>query len=186
MDLDSMRALFGQEDDYYNVVYANRELDIDAGRLYSVTTKDDIKKSAEIFMDIMAPLVTMLITVALMLFLIVMYQMMKVMVNRSAESIALMKIFGYRSREIRKLYLDGNFLLVAVGALAVIPIAKLLMDAVYPFFIANVACGIDMTWPPVLYGIVYISILLSYLMIRIVLMRRLRKLAPVDVLKNRE
>lgn len=186
MNLDSMRALFGQEDDYYNVVYTDRELDIDAGRLYSVTTKEDIKKSAEIFMDIMAPLVTMLVTVSILLFLIVMYQMMKVMVNRSAESIALMKIFGYRSQEIRKLYLDGNFLLVAVGALAMIPIAKLLMDAVYPTFIANVACGIDMTWPPVLYGIVYVSILLCYLMIRTVLMRRLKNLAPVDVLKNRE
>ena len=112
--------------------------------------------------------------------------MIKVMIDKSAQNISLMKIFGYRNREVRKLYLDGNFLMVALGALILIPIAKLIMDAVYPNFVANVACGIDLTWPPALYAIVYIGILACYLLIQTVLMRRLKKLSPADVLKDRE
>ena len=186
MDIDSMRTLFDQEDDYYNVVYSDHALDIDSGRLYAVSTRAEIVKSSEIFIQMMMPLMTTLIMASILIFIIVMYQMMKVMIDRSAAGISLMKIFGYRNREIRKLYLDGNFFLIAAGALVMIPIAKIIMDAIYPRFVANVACGTDLTWPPILYVIVYAGILLCYLLIRTVLMRKLKKLTPAEVLKGRE
>lgn len=44
MDIDSMRALFNQDDGYYNAVYSDSPLDIDPGRLYAVSTKADIEK----------------------------------------------------------------------------------------------------------------------------------------------
>ena len=61
-----------------------------------------------------------------------MYLMIKVMIDRSAQNIALMKVFGYRKKEIKKLYLDGNFYMIAVGALISVPLSKKLMDAMYP------------------------------------------------------
>ena len=186
MDIDSMRTLFDQEDGYYNVVYSDHALDIDSGRLYAVSTRAEIVKSSEIFIQMMMPLMTTLIMASILIFVIVMYQMMKVMIDRSTTGISLMKIFGYRNREIRKLYLDGHFFLIAAGALIMIPIAKVIMDAIYPRFVANVACGTDLTWPPVLYVIVYAGILLCYLLIRTVLMRKLKKLTPAEVLKGRE
>lgn len=124
-------------------------------------------------MEIMMPLMTMMTSVSVLIFLTVMYQMMKVMLDRAARSISLMKIFGYRNREIRRLYLDGNLLLTAAGALLMIPAAKLLMDFLYPVFIANVACGVDLSWPQLLYVIVYAFILLSYYLVRAVLMKRI-------------
>ncbi len=112
-----MRTLFEQERDYYNVVYADHALDAGSSSLYSVSNREDVKKSSEIFMKIMLPLMSMLTGAAALIFLIVLYQMMKVMTDRSASSISLMKIFGYRRGEIRKLYLGGNFFLVAAGAI---------------------------------------------------------------------
>lgn len=186
MDIDSMRELFDREDDYYNAVYSDKEIDVETDRLLSVSTKADIEKSSDIFMKIMMPMMTSMVVISTLIFLIVMYQMIRVMIDRSAFSISLMKIFGYRSREIRRLYLDGNFLLISVSALVLIPLAKLLMDAVYPSFIANVSCGISLSWQPSLYIIVYVGILLCYLIIRTALMHRLKKLTPAEVLKDRE
>lgn len=186
MDLEGMRTRFGREPDYYNSVYADHALDIDKGRLVGVTTKTDVEKSSDIFIEMMTPMITMLTAVSALIFLIVLYQMMKVMIDRSAGSIALMKIFGYRDREIRKLYLDGNFLLIAAGALLLIPLAKVLMDALYPSFVANVACGVDLSWPLSLYLLVYAGILICYLLIRSLLMRRLKQTTPAEVLKDRE
>ena len=40
-------------------------------------------------------------------------------------------------------------------------------------FIANVACGVDLSWPQLLYVIVYAFILLSYYLVRAVLMKRI-------------
>lgn len=53
--------------------------------------------------------VAMIVIISTLIFAVVMYLMMKVMIDRSAFSISLIKVFGFRTKEIRKLYLDGNF-----------------------------------------------------------------------------
>ena len=51
MDIDSMRELFGQEDGYYNMLLSDEAIDIDEGRLYSVTSRSGIERSSEVFAD---------------------------------------------------------------------------------------------------------------------------------------
>lgn len=186
MEISAMRERFAQEDGYYNAVYADHALDIDAGRLYAVATKADVEKSASIFRKTMTPLVMTMTGSAILIFLIVLYQMTKVMIDRASISISLMKVFGYRNREIRRLYLDGSFRVVALGTLLLLPLAKRFMDAIYPSFVANVACGTDFSWPPVLYAATYVGSLFCYLIIRTILMGRLKRLTPAEVLKERE
>lgn len=186
MDIDSMRKLWGQEEDYFNAVYSTQELEVDSGRLYSVSSRTDAVKSAGIFMENMTQTMITLITAAIVIFLVVLYQMMKVMIDRSAQNISLMKIFGYRNQEIRKLYLDGNFILIAVGAILVLPICKFLTDAVYPYLVANVAGGIDLSWKLWMYFVVYAGILASYMLIQFALMHQIKKTSPAELLKDRE
>lgn len=186
LDRDIMQELFDQEDDYYNVVFADHALDIDNGRLYATVSKENVEESSQIFTDMMGPMVVMLVAISALIFMIVMYLMMKVMIDRSAFSISLMKVFGYRRREIRKLYLDGNFYVILLGALICVPLAKWSMDLVYPYCIANVAIGMDLKFTPQIYIMIYGGILLCYMVINFLLVGRLNKLVPAEVLKNRE
>ena len=186
LDRDVMQELFDQEDDYYNVVFADHALDIDNGRLYATVTKENVEESSQIFTDMMGPMVIMLVAISALIFMIVMYLMMKVMIDRSAFSISLMKVFGYRRREIRRLYLDGNFYVILLGALICVPLAKWSMDLVYPYCIANVAIGMDIRFTPQIYIMIYGGILLCYMVINFLLVGRLNKLVPAEVLKNRE
>lgn len=186
LDRDIMQELFDQEDDYYNVVFADHALDIDNGRLYATVSKENVEESSQIFTDMMGPMVVMLVAISVLIFMIVMYLMMKVMIDRSAFSISLMKVFGYRRREIRRLYLDGNFYVILLGALICVPLAKWSMDLVYPYCIANVAIGMDLKFTPQIYIMIYGGILLCYIVINFLLVGRLNKLVPAEVLKNRE
>lgn len=186
LDLDSMRELFGQEHNYYNTVLSDHSLPIEEGRLYSVISRGDIIKSSEVFMNQMRPLIIGMVLISVLIFAVVMYLMMKVMIDRSAFSISLMKIFGYRKKEIKKLYLNGNFVLIALGALVCIPLSKLCMDTIYPYLISNVACGVDLTFSWSIYVVIYLGILLCYLIINQLLVARLEKMVPAMVLKNRE
>ena len=183
---DVMQELFDQEDDYYNVVFADHALDIDNGRLYATVSKENVEESSQIFTDMMGPMVVMLVAISALIFMIVMYLMMKVMIDRSAFSISLMKVFGYRRREIRRLYLDGNFYVILLGALICVPLAKWSMDLVYPYCIANVAIGMDLKFTPQIYIMIYGGIWLCYIVINFLLVGRLNKLVPAEVLKNRE
>ena len=186
LDRGVMQELFDQEDDYYNVVFADRALDIDNGRLYATVSKENVEESSQIFTDMMGPMVVMLVAISALIFMIVMYLMMKVMIDRSAFSISLMKVFGYRRREIRRLYLDGNFYVILLGALICVPLAKWSMDLVYPYCIANVAIGMDIKFTPQIYIMIYGGIWLCYIVINFLLVGRLNKLVPAEVLKNRE
>ena len=186
MDIDSMRELFGKEDGHYNAVYSDKALDIDEGRLYSVTTKEEVRKSAGVFVEQMMGFIEMLTAAGSVIFCVVMYLMMGVMIDRSRFGISLIKIFGYRPKEIRALYLNGNFMIVALGGLICIPAAKLVMDAVYPSFVANVACCMDISYPWYIYLGIYCAMILIYLLINKLLMRKISRITPAEVLKNRE
>ncbi len=186
MDIDSMRELFGKDEDYFNVVYSDRKLDIDDGRLYSVTAKDDVIRGAGVFTKLMLPLVTTLIAAGTIVFCVVMYLMMGVMIDRSATGISLIKIFGYRAGEIRALYLNGNLAAVAAGALVALPLAKKVIDAIFPSFIPNVACTIKLAFPWQLYLLFFVSVLLVYFVINRMLTGKINRISPAEVLKNRE
>lgn len=186
MNIDSMRSLFGKGDDYYNVVFSDRELDIPADSLYAVTTRKDIVRASGIFVDKMKPMVIMLCSAAVFIFCIVMYLMMKVMADRSAFGISLMKVFGYKMKEIRRLYLNGNLFVVAVGAIINIPLAKAAIDAIYPLVISNVACGMNLSFGIWLYVGLFAAVVLLYFMINPMIMHRVKNIVPAEVLKNRE
>lgn len=186
MDRDAMQELFGQSSDYYNVVFADHALDIDSGRLYSTVTRAGIEQASAIFTNMMRPMVLTVGLLSAVIFLVVLYLMIKVMIDRSAYSISLLKVFGYRTGEVRRLYLDGNFFIVALGALVCIPAAKALIDAIYPNFVTNVSAGLELAFPPLTYAAIYVGVLMCYLLIDLLLVRRLSKLTPAAVLKNRE
>lgn len=186
MDIDSMRELFGQEDDHYNTVFSDKELDIDDGRLYSVTTRADIERASDVFIELMTPMIATLIGASAAIFFMVMFLMLNVMIDRASFGISLIKIFGFRTGEIRKLYLNGNTYIIAIGAAICIPLSKLCSDAMYPFLISNTACGMNLHFTWYMYLGFFAAVMALYFIINTLLVRKLKKMTPAEVLKNRE
>ena len=173
MNIDNMRELFGKTDDYYNVVLSENKLDIDDGRLYSVTSKDDIEKASDVFIKLMNPTIYMLIIVS-------------IIIDRSAFGISLMKVFGYRSKEIKKLYINGNTVIVLIGAYLSIILSKVLVDAYFPNTIANVACEMNLSLPIYVYIMEFALVTIAYFAVNTLLILKINKVTLADVLKNRE
>ncbi|WP_028521615.1 ABC transporter permease [Ruminococcus flavefaciens] len=186
MDIDSMRELFGREDDFYNTIFSDNKLDIEEGRLYSVTTKEDIDHSSEVFLSMMRPTQVMLLSVSVVIFFVVMYLMLKVMIDRASFGISLVKVFGYRMNEVRKLYINGYMFVVAIGALICIPLTKCIADKIYPNIISNTACGVNIRFPLYVYPLIFVGVMVIYFIIITLLVNRLKKISPTEVLKNRE
>lgn len=186
MDIDVMRNTFGVSDNYFNTVLSDQELNIDEGRLNSVITKEDIEKSTQVFVDNMKTTSTTFTVVSLIIFVVVLYLMMNMTISKSAYNISVTKIMGFRSNEIRKLYLDGNKYIIAVGALICIPLSKKIVDIIFPSFLVNVAGGMNVSYSFGFYPLIYAAVILVYLVINRILVRRINKITPAAVLKNRE
>ena len=186
MDLETMREMFGFEDDYYNVVFADEALNIPSGRLYTTLEKQKVIASAGVFVSLMFSMIYIMCGLSTVIFIIVMYLMLGVMIDNSSYDISLMKIFGYRRSEIRKLYLNGNFYIVALGTLIILPLSKLIIDTLYPYFISNVTCAMDLSMSPLVYVMIYCLILIIYLVVTFFLNRKIDAVSIQEVLKNRE
>ncbi|MCR4689620.1 MAG: ABC transporter permease [Saccharofermentans sp.] len=187
MDIDECRELFGEDDDYFNAVFSDHALDIDSGRLYSTLSKSDIEKTAGIFVNQMSAMIIAMSVTPAVIFVVVLYLMLKMMLDRSSFNISLVKIFGFRNKEVRQMYLDGNFYIVALGSLIAIPLCKAIMDYIYPrYMVNNVGVGVDSSYSMSMYAVIFAVILILYLIISSVLVGRIKKIDPTEVLKNRE
>lgn len=186
MDIDVMRELFDQDDGYYNTVFSKDKLDIDEGRLYGIVSRDDILESSDTFLNMLMALIIILGCASLLIFVIVMYLMVKVMIDGASFSISLTKVFGYQKKEISKLYLDGNFILVILSTIISIGLAKLIMDSIFPLFVANISSGFDLTFDIWLYPVIFVGTVILYYVIHRILMLQINRYSPAEVIKNRE
>lgn len=186
MDIDAMRELFNQKDIFYNTLFSKEELSIENGRIYNVITYEDIKEVSAIFMNLMRDMIIMIMVMSMCLFVIVMYILLKLIIDKASMSISLVKIFGYNDREIRKLYLDANLFIVVITCIVGIPIARIIINAVYPSMVSNVAAGMDLSWPIEMYFILVVMILVTYFIVIIFLNKYLKKVSLAEIIKARE
>lgn len=186
MDIDSMRQLFNKESDYYNTIFSDEKLDIEEGRVYSITTKEDVIRSSEIFLSMMRTTQIMLLSVSILIFFIVVYLMLKVMIDRSSMGISLIKIFGYRIKEVKKLYLNAYTLVIAICVNICIPLTKIIADIIYPNIISNTACGVNIAFPIYVYPCLFVGVMLIYFIVVTLLLNKLKVISPMEILKNRE
>ena len=187
MDIDDMRDVFNKGDDYYNTLVSNETIDIEPERLFASYSRESLINTAKIEMDGMITSICIYICVAIVVFFIITYLMIKLMIDRASMSISLFKIFGYHKNEIKKLYIDGNFYLILVSAVLGIPISKIFVDKFwFPITNANVDVGYDTHYSPLLYLMIFASIMLLYFIISNILKSVVNKIQMCEVLKNRE
>ncbi|MDE7309501.1 MAG: hypothetical protein K2N61_12745 [Lachnospiraceae bacterium] len=186
MDIESMRNRFDHEEDYYNVLLSDEKLDIDSGRIYSTITAGDLRYASEIFWTLMKKLVYMLIVSSVILFVLIMYLMVKMIIERQTNNISMFKLFGYTKREISKLYLRNNAYTVLVSTAIFIPITKWIIVQIYPFLTSNRAVGFNLSFSLEIYiflvGVIFVSYLIAY----ILSVLKLNKVDIQEVLKERE
>lgn len=189
MNIDTLRELFEEEDDYYNALFSDSELTIDSGDLFTVTEKSDLIDFVDVFVENMSPMIYLMYGLSIVVFFAVLYLMMKVMIDHSAFSISMMRVFGYRDNEIRKMYLDGNFVVFIVAAILAIPLSKGVMSKKWPQMVDHVALGIDVSFSWQNYVIMAATMLIVYFTVSAMLNHGLKKQmknAASDILKTRE
>ena len=112
--------------------------------------------------------------------------MCNVMLERAGFGISLVKIFGYRDKEIRKVYLTGNFYVIFMGAVIGILISKNIADLLYPSLLANASCGMNLHFDRSVYVLIFAVIIGIYLIINLFLVHKLNNVSYADVLKERD
>lgn len=186
MHIDEMRERFNQKDDYYNVLISQEALDIEAGRIYAKTTDQEIRNASEVFWSLMKSLVYVLIIASVILFVLVMYLMVKMIIERQTNNISMFNVFGFTKSEISKLYLRNNLYTVLISAAIFIPVTKWVIVQIYPFLTSNRSVGFNLSFSNEIYFFLIGLIIVSYFISFVLAKFKLNKIGIQEVLKERE
>ena len=96
-----------------------------------------------------------------------------------------MKIFGYNDREVRKIYLDSNFVTILIASLVAVPASKFIMDGIMSWFVQHVVSGFDLSFSLIHYILIYALIFVTYFVVNLILNKKLKKVTPADIIKER-
>lgn len=121
MPLARFNSEFGLPADAYIGIWSDKPMTFAQGEIQSTKSIDAIVKGFGMLIDQMGGMIYGLIAAAFILGLIIIYIVTGLVVDESRTSISLMKVFGYRQKEIGKLILSSNTLIVVVGYLLGIP-----------------------------------------------------------------
>lgn len=121
MPLARFNSEFGLPTDAYIGIWSDEPMTFTQGEIQSTKSIDAIIKGFGMLIDQMGAMIYGLIAAAFILGLIIIYIVTGLVVDESRASISLMKVFGYRKKEIGRLILGSNTLIVVVGYLLGIP-----------------------------------------------------------------
>ncbi|MGN1086061.1 MAG: FtsX-like permease family protein, partial [Porcipelethomonas sp.] len=119
-------------------------------------------------------------------FMLVIYLLAKIIIEKNAQSISIAKILGYEKREINKIYIHTTTIVTIVSLIAVLPIIHLLLNWVWHAMMSGYTGWI----PCVVQGSTYCKVvaagIVTYAVVAAMLMRQTNKIPQADALKNVE
>lgn len=121
MPLDQFNVEFVLPADAYTGIWSNEPMTFARGEISSTKSIDAIVAGFGSLIDQMGPMIYGLIFAAFIVGLIIIYIATGLVVDESRASISLMKVFGYKKKEINKLILNSNTIIVVLGYLLGIP-----------------------------------------------------------------
>jgi efflux ABC transporter, permease protein len=185
MDRKDCNKMVGMKEYYYNGVFTDKKLKVEDKELATIINSSDMKKIAGQFMVNFKNLMPMIMSVALVIYLVVMYVLTKTIVDKYKESISYLRIFGYYDKEIEKIFIRVSTIAVAVFLVILIPLEKYLVRSLVILAFYKFDGYVDPHIPAYVYLSTVICGMMVYLINRWILVRRIKKINMSEVLKDR-
>ncbi len=187
MDREALNSRFDLEENYYNCYFADEEIkDIDEKLIATVISEDDMNKVSRQLMDSLGGMMDIFFYIGVIIFMLVIYLLSKIIVEKNAQSISMIKILGYSHGEINGLYVITTAIVVITSLILTMPIVDILMKVIveYMFFMYSGWMNYFVPFS----SFVYIAVagIIAYAVIAFLQMQKVKRIPMEDVLKNVE
>lgn len=186
MEMDSLNELLGYEEGAFNSYLSNEELDIPDEYLAKRITREDMTQSITQMLDSFKGVFRILNVASVGIYMILMYILTKTVIEKNALAISFMKVFGYDSKEIGKLYLNATTITVLVSLLVCIPLELVCFKAILVYVSSMIEGYIPFYLPKGVCGAIILIGIVAYFAINALHIRKVKRIPMSEALKNRE
>ena len=187
LSLDHYSDTFDLEKDYFNGYFSNEEIkDLDERDISTVITTEDLTLLADQLKDSLGIFFPIMSIFAVVLFVLMIYLLAKLVIDRSAQSISMMKILGYSSREISMLYNRATGIVALLSLLISLPVSYWSLALVLKVLMMRYNGWLTLYIAPWIYGACLGLGFVCYLLVDRIEMHRIGKIPMAMALKNVE
>lgn len=186
MDREALAKMLEKDTDSFNCYISNEKLDMDENYIVKVISRSDMLGAASQMLDSFSTVILFVNLFSVVVYMVVMYIMTKVVIDKNGLSISYMKVFGYKPGEIRKLYLTATTIVVAISLFICIPLEIVMFKLVLVYLSSMIEGYIEFYLPFYVYAEIIGIGFVSYFCINALHMRTLNKIPMTDALKSRE
>ena len=188
MEQDQYNKVFNKQEGYFNGYFSDKRItDISDEMISTVITKDDLDKTCRQLEVSMGNMMVLFQGFGVIMFVLIIYLLSKIIIEKNAQSISMTKILGYSDREISSLYLLSTTIMVVIFLLLSFPIETVLMKALFRgIMISSISGWIPLYIDPVLYVKMFLLGFGTYLLVALIEYRRIKKVPMDQALKNIE
>lgn len=188
MDREALNEVFDQNADYFCGYFSDSEItDIDEKYIGSVIDLDALTKISRQLSVSMGSMMYLVDGFAIAMYMILIYLLSKMIIEKNGQSISMVKILGYNDREISRLYVISTTLVVVFCLLISLPIESAVMKNLFRIIMMQSMTGwIPCTIGAAVYEKMLLIGILTYAVVAAFEYRKIRKVPMGAALKNVE
>lgn len=178
---------FDYDPGFFNGYFSRQKLtDLNSAAISSVITQSDLTVVADQLDDSMGNYFILIEGFAILLYLLLIYLLAKLIVERNAASISMVKILGYSNREAGSLYSSATAVVVVLSLCVSLPVCYGMMRVIYDVMMQKIKGWLTFYVAPWIYPAMLVSGILCYAVVHLLQMRGIRRIPLSQALKNRE
>lgn len=188
MPMQQLNEMFDLSEDFFAGYFSDTEItDIDQAYIGSVIDLDSLTKVSRQLTVSMGSMMYLVDGFCVGLFVVLMYLLSKIIIEKNAQSISMTKILGYNTKEIGRLYIRSMTFAVIVCIALSLPICSVVLVRVYRIMLKQMMTGwIMFTIHPMIYVEMAVLGFMSYVVVSILEMKKIRNIPMDQALKNVE
>ena len=188
MPQGELNQTFDLGDDYFSGYFSNTEItDIDSSYIGSVIDLDALTKISRQLSVSMGSMMGMVNLFAVAIYMILIYLLSKIIIEKNAQSISMTKILGYTNGEISRLYILSTSIVVVLCLLISLPIETTIMEVLFREMMLQSISGWIALWiDPMIYVQMFVIGLVTYAVVALLEYKKIRKVPMGEALKNAE
>ncbi|MDO4796474.1 MAG: FtsX-like permease family protein [Coriobacteriales bacterium] len=186
LSLDDFNRLFNNDTDYFNAWASADELALDGRYVASSIVPEDMDDISNQMRESMGNIMTMMMLMAVPIYLVLVYLLTKTVIDRSARSISYMKVFGYHAKEVDGLYIRPVTVFVLVSLIASIPLIIGLLTVLLTVVFMRYSGNFPISIPADRLALLVVVGMATYAVVAALHVRRIRRVPLSLALKVQE
>lgn len=173
---------------YFSGYFSNSKItDINQKYIGSIVNLEALTKVSRQLTVSMGGMMNLINGFAIGIFIVLIYLLSKIIIEKNAQSISMAKILGYTNGEIGKLYIWSTTIVVIICLLLSLPIEKAIMGIVFREMMLSSVSGWIALWiDPKIYLKMFLIGIGTYAVVSLLEYRRIRRIPMDEALKNAE